>query len=102
MSVPNDPYFAEQWHLENTGMGIEHVAGRGHPRAGGVGDLDGARALIANIDTGVDLGHPDLHVIAGTTTSTTTTIRLRAGMGRRAWHRHFRTGCRDRQQRGSA
>ena len=66
MSVPNDPYFAEQWHLQNTAQwGMATTAGV-DVRAPDAWELStGKGALIADIDTGVDLGHPDLRVIAG-------------------------------------
>lgn len=63
-SLPDDPLLAEEWHLENTGQG-----GR-TPDA----DIDatlawtfatGAGQLIAILDSGTQLDHPDLSVIAG-------------------------------------
>ncbi len=60
-TVPNDPLFANEWHLKNTGQG------GGVPsadiRAVQAWDLSlGAGATIAVIDTGVDSTHPDLAV----------------------------------------
>ena len=62
--VPNDPSFAYQWGLRNTG---QSVAGQ-YGTAGA--DIDAARAwdvttgsssiVIAVIDTGIDYTHPDL------------------------------------------
>jgi subtilisin family serine protease len=62
--VPDDPWFADEWHLDNTGQG---------GRTGGV-DINapaawdfatGAGQLIAVLDSGVQLDHPDLVVIPG-------------------------------------
>lgn len=62
--VPNDPKFAEQWALENTGQGTQLPV----PATGG--DVDATTAwtytlgspdvLIAVLDDGVQLDHPDL------------------------------------------
>ncbi len=62
-TVPNDPYYSGEWHLENTGQS-------------GVVDTDidaetawlyatGAGQLIAIIDTGTQPDHPDLRVTMG-------------------------------------
>lgn len=63
--VPNDPMFSDQWQLENTGQFV-------FPNGFGTidADVDAAAAwdieigtrsvIIAVIDTGVDLDHPDL------------------------------------------
>ena len=65
-SIPNDPYFAEQWHLENTGQWGSSTSPGVDIRAPEAWELSTGRgAIIADIDTGVDLGHPDLRVIAG-------------------------------------
>jgi subtilisin family serine protease len=64
LNAPNDPYFADAWHLENTGQG------------GRLADVDidattawtwatGSGQTIAIIDSGVEVDHPDLDVIAG-------------------------------------
>jgi subtilisin-like proprotein convertase family protein len=57
---PNDPYFGEQWHLENTGQG-DGLAGED------VSAIDAwkitagdPKIVIAIIDDGVDIDHPDL------------------------------------------
>ncbi|MDP2313166.1 MAG: S8 family serine peptidase [Pseudomonadota bacterium] len=62
--LPDDPWVDREWHLENTGQGGRTV------------DVDidaevawryatGAGQLIAVLDSGVQLDHPDLSVIAG-------------------------------------
>jgi subtilisin family serine protease len=63
-ALPDDPWVGEEWHLENTGQG------------GRTADVDidaelawnfatGAGQTIAIIDSGTQLDHPDLSVIAG-------------------------------------
>ncbi len=65
-SIPDDPYFADQWHLENTAQwGMATTAGV-DIRATEAWELStGKGVLIADIDTGVALAHPDLRVVAG-------------------------------------
>jgi subtilisin family serine protease len=63
-SEPNDPYFADQWHLDNTGQsgwtpGTDINAVAAWDMATGAGQL------VAVIDTGIELTHPDLSVIGG-------------------------------------
>lgn len=48
-SYPNDPLFARQWALEQ--LGVEAAWAR---------KLRGGGATVAVVDTGIDLGHPDL------------------------------------------
>jgi subtilisin family serine protease len=60
LAVPNDPRFAEQWGLENTGQG------------GGIADVDlnaaaawdastgSGSVVVVVLDTGIDTAHPDL------------------------------------------
>ncbi|MDP2307814.1 MAG: S8 family serine peptidase [Pseudomonadota bacterium] len=63
-TLPDDPWVGDEWHLENTGQSGRTV------------DVDidaeeawayatGAGQLIAVLDSGVELDHPDLSVIAG-------------------------------------
>ena len=62
--TPDDPWVSDQWHLENTGQGGRTVDS----------DIDattawafasGAGQLVAILDSGVQLDHPDLVVQAG-------------------------------------
>jgi parallel beta-helix repeat protein len=58
--IPNDPYFNEQWALDNTGQNGGTPGADIHaPEAWGTtkGSSD---VVIAIIDTGVDYNHPDL------------------------------------------
>ncbi len=61
LSPVNDPLFSDQWHLMNTGQLEESTASSDMnvPQAWSVttGDPD---VVIAVIDTGIDLSHPDL------------------------------------------
>jgi len=64
MELPDDPYVADQWHLENTGQsgwtpGADIDAETAWAVSTGLG------ALIAVFDSGVDLVHPDLIVTPG-------------------------------------
>ena len=58
--VPNDPLFSEQWTLDNTGQG----GGRKHAGVGAVAawglTLGSPDVIIAVLDDGVQLDHPDL------------------------------------------
>jgi hypothetical protein len=62
-ALPNDPYVAEQWHLENTGQsgapGVDINAELAWELTTGEGQL------ISIIDSGVDLEHPDLIGFSG-------------------------------------
>ena len=63
-TLPDDPYVADQWHLDNTGQNGWTLGS----------DIDaqtawalstGAGGLIAIIDTGLDMDHPDLIATSG-------------------------------------
>jgi subtilisin family serine protease len=63
-AMPDDPFVADQWHLENTGQrgwtpGVDVNAETAWSVTAGEG------ALVAIVDTGVELTHPDLAVIGG-------------------------------------
>ncbi len=61
---PDDPYFEDQWHLENTGQG-------GGTVGADIRALDawaltrGEGVRVAIVDSGVDTDHPDMIVIPG-------------------------------------
>jgi subtilisin family serine protease len=59
-TVPNDPFFPQQWHLRNTGQ-MSGLAGAdiGATEAWDV-TTGSARTVIAIIDGGLELGHPDM------------------------------------------
>jgi len=63
-ALPNDPYFGRQWSLRNSGQRLLSTTGRpGADIGASVGwDLEtGSRSVIvADLDTGADLTHPDL------------------------------------------
>lgn len=63
-ALPDDPLVASEWHLENTGQGgrtpdVDIDAERAWAFATGAGQL------IAIVDSGTQLDHPDLSVIPG-------------------------------------
>jgi subtilisin family serine protease len=63
-SLPDDPYLAGQWHLENDGATGWRVDA--DIDASVAWDLTrGAGQIIAVLDSGTDIDHPDLSVIAG-------------------------------------
>ena len=69
-TAPNDPLFAQQWALENTGQAVAGTTGqrrRGRRRAAGlVLTVSSAeRAYVGVIDEGIDIAHPDLGVEPG-------------------------------------
>jgi YD repeat-containing protein len=53
--VPNDPRFAEQWALRNTGTGADIQAASAWETSTGA-----PTTVIAVIDSGIDFSHPDL------------------------------------------
>lgn len=63
--TPSDPLFSSQWHLHNTGQGGAKVdADVDAPEAWDL--VTGNPALVAAIvDTGIELGHPDLTIVQG-------------------------------------
>ena len=61
---PDDPYLDQQWHLINEGQrGFVPGVDINAEEAWDV--TDGAGTLIAVIDSGVDIDHPDIRVIDG-------------------------------------
>ncbi|UCD29362.1 MAG: S8 family serine peptidase, partial [Planctomycetota bacterium] len=59
-AIPNDPDFAEQWHLDNTGqMSGTPDADINAPEAWEITTGD-PNIIVAVLDTGVDTKHPDL------------------------------------------
>ena len=65
--VPDDPQFGDQWHLDNTGQ-AGGTAGNdvNGPEAWDL-ELGSADIVVAILDSGVDIDHPDLaeHLVAG-------------------------------------
>ncbi len=81
-AVPNDPLYADQWGHENTGqmlsydwvtyshengspvgtVGFDSHAEQAWDQSQGYGDLT---VVIAILDSGVDIDHPDLNLVAG-------------------------------------
>jgi subtilisin family serine protease len=62
-ALPDDPLFSEQWGLWNTGQVIREVAGMPDADVDAVEAWDITRessAVVALIDSGVDVNHPDL------------------------------------------
>lgn len=57
--IPNDPLFNQQWYLHNTGQYYLEDADIDAPEAWEI-NQGSANPVIAIIDTGVDLDHPDL------------------------------------------
>jgi len=80
--VPNDPLHSQHWGHNNTGQHLDYCWGcGGHPAGSPVGTpgfdasaqaawdapqgYGSASVVIAIIDSGVDVGHPDLRQVAG-------------------------------------
>lgn len=63
-SLPDDPYLAAQWHLQNTGQ-LGYVAGVDIGASEAWEITRGAGQLVAILDSGTDLDHPDLRVVDG-------------------------------------
>ncbi len=63
-ALPDDPYLGAQWHLQNSGQ-------LGYTPGVDIGASDaweitrGAGQLVAILDSGTDIDHPDLRVIDG-------------------------------------
>ncbi len=82
MAVPNDPYYADQWGHNNTGQmlsydwstyshengdpvgtpGFDAHAEEAWDKSQGYGS---SSVVIAILDSGVDMDHPDLNIVAG-------------------------------------
>ncbi len=74
--IPNDQWFAYQWNLDNTGQsGGELDADVDAPEAWDI-SLGVTSTVLAIIDTGVDLDHPDLaeKIVGGRSFVTDTTL----------------------------
>ena len=63
-AVPNDPLYAEQWHLQNVGQrGFTPGVDINAEQAWDITTGDGV--MIAVLDSGTDVDHPDLFVTPG-------------------------------------
>ena len=65
MAVPNDPFFPNLWALRNTGQTLSGITGTagadiGFLDAWGLAKSDTSEIVVAVIDSGMDLTHPDL------------------------------------------
>ena len=57
--TPNDPYFSDQWHLENTGQ-ENGVSGEDVNITGAWNDVQGTGIVIGIVDDGLEWDHADL------------------------------------------
>jgi len=58
--IPNDPFFNEQWHLQNTGQD-GGTSGEDANITGAWNSVTGSGVTIAIVDDGLDHSHPDLN-----------------------------------------
>lgn len=74
MLVPNDTYYSEQWGHKNTGqmnsysggdVGTPGFDGNVEPAWDALGGYGSSSIIIGIIDSGVDVDHPDLNLVAG-------------------------------------
>lgn len=67
-SLPNDPYFEDQWHLQNVGQASDSsVPGSDINVLPAWEITQGQGQIIAILDSGVDTSHPDLDIVPGFT-----------------------------------
>jgi len=59
-AVPNDPYYGDQWYLKNSGALASTVAGIDVNTEVVWGARKGTGVMVAIVDDGVELDHPDL------------------------------------------
>ena len=63
--IPNDPFFSQQWGLNNTGQSVRGVMGTPDADIDAIEGWDittgSSEIIVAVIDTGVDYNHPDLN-----------------------------------------
>ncbi len=65
LAVPNDPAFSKLWGLRNTGQSVNGVVGTAGDDirfldAWGMAKPSTSECVVAVLDTGIDLAHPDL------------------------------------------
>jgi subtilisin family serine protease len=65
-AAPDDPFFAQQWGLENTGQAVNGLRGIADADVDAIEAWDGTAAAgpvyVGVIDEGIDFNHPDLGV----------------------------------------